>query len=514
MFSSTTEVDCCLEEFARVLVANGYIGEDSCFNDADIPSLLNAFESSSVLDSPDSFSVSPCGYGDLSRALDMAQMTSQSLLDSCLSDNLAHMKPSAGELHPVSSQISYIDHPVVSDSRPMVSDSRPMVSDSRPTSFKDNICSNNVFVNNVHGHINMYSDSLNKEHKATIPVCNTEGSRSLLPPSLETHLETSSCQLDLLCQNIPVYDVFPPTHEPQQSSLYLQNTTVSPGNASPEVLSSRPKQKRKRRSKGYAKTTKAKKRKTRELTETKVPSKPKKRKLPTQSVQEQHSIPPDRSSQDASDDVPQEDSGFESADGKMGSTSGSTVDGALGGALSSENPESVDNSGANQSLRRSSRTSRNPENYNFRTSSLVKRVETERRQQQPRQPKDKSKPVPLSKYRRRTANARERDRMKEINDAFDTLRSSLPTIQRDDGKNKITKFTILKHALNYIIFPSMHDDETSSDLSSIRPGSVASFSAEDSCSSPTSGHSTTSNPISSKLFFSQILHLHTDKVQT
>lgn len=39
----------------------------------------------------------------------------------------------------------------------------------------------------------------------------------------------------------------------------------------------------------------------------------------------------------------------------------------------------------------------------------------------------KHRPPPLSKYRRKTANARERSRMKEINSAFETLRKAVPS---------------------------------------------------------------------------------------
>ncbi|BFZ12195.1 hypothetical protein BsWGS_15234 [Bradybaena similaris] len=506
------EVDVCLEEFARVLVANGYINEDSCFNDADIPSMLNAFETPAVLESPDSYPVSACGYADLSRALEMAQLASQSLLDSCFSENLAHLKPPPCELYHVKSHNSYISHPVTGDPHSHIT-----------TSFKDSICSKGVFVNSFHDHqANQVSNSTNGNQNHIMTTCNTEGSRNLLPHSLAKPVEMNNDQLYLFHQNIPEFDVS--SSERVQPHLSLSSelsptNSVSPGHNSAEVLSSRPKQKRKRRNKGYVKATKSKKRKIKEFTEIKSQPKPKKQKVSKDNAQEQAFVKKGRDNaqeqafvkaekgtMEYREDVPQEDSGFESADGKMGIISGNNPVNGLADAFSSESPESLENSAGNKSLRRSSRTTRNPENYNFRLSSLVKRVETERRQVEPRQPKDKSKPPPLSKYRRRTANARERDRMKEINDAFDALRSSLPTIQRDDGKNKITKFTILKHALNYMAslrdllgleaIPSALDDDTSSDLSSIRPGSVASFGTEDSCSSPTSGHSMT-NPISS-----------------
>ncbi|KAI5700171.1 helix-loop-helix protein delilah [Diaphorina citri] len=67
--------------------------------------------------------------------------------------------------------------------------------------------------------------------------------------------------------------------------------------------------------------------------------------------------------------------------------------------------------------------------------------------------KPKQKPPPLSKYRRKTANARERHRMKEINDAFETLRNAIPTvhfINENVSNEKMTKITTLKLAMKYI----------------------------------------------------------------
>ncbi|XP_046571117.1 protein atonal homolog 1-like [Haliotis rubra] len=91
------------------------------------------------------------------------------------------------------------------------------------------------------------------------------------------------------------------------------------------------------------------------------------------------------------------------------------------------------------------------EKYNLRQKTLVTRIETEERLVAPKQPKPKSRPPPLSKYRRKTANSRERGRMKEINTAFEELQTVLPNqcVQAADSAN-LTKITTLRLAVNYI----------------------------------------------------------------
>lgn len=66
--------------------------------------------------------------------------------------------------------------------------------------------------------------------------------------------------------------------------------------------------------------------------------------------------------------------------------------------------------------------------------------------------KPKQKPAPLSKYRRKTANARERNRMREINQAFEALRSVIPQMATAHSHNneKLTKITTLRLAMKYI----------------------------------------------------------------
>ncbi|GIY01421.1 BHLH domain-containing protein [Caerostris darwini] len=92
-------------------------------------------------------------------------------------------------------------------------------------------------------------------------------------------------------------------------------------------------------------------------------------------------------------------------------------------------------------------------NYNLRQRSIKNRIETEiRRKVAKKTPKPKQRPAPLSKYRRRTANARERTRMQEINDAFETLRKVVPQFPCKEGADnaKLTKITTLRLAVNYI----------------------------------------------------------------
>lgn len=90
----------------------------------------------------------------------------------------------------------------------------------------------------------------------------------------------------------------------------------------------------------------------------------------------------------------------------------------------------------------------NPE-YNLRKKTIVNRIKTEKRKSLPKQPKPKSAPAPLSKYRRRAANKRERTRMEDINNGFELLKSVLPNIE-ESASNKMTKITTLRLAMNYI----------------------------------------------------------------
>lgn len=70
-----------------------------------------------------------------------------------------------------------------------------------------------------------------------------------------------------------------------------------------------------------------------------------------------------------------------------------------------------------------------------------------------REPRARRTPQPLSKYRRKTANARERSRMREINRAFETLRRAVPAAAITGAPvpcEKLTKITTLRLAMRYI----------------------------------------------------------------
>lgn len=79
--------------------------------------------------------------------------------------------------------------------------------------------------------------------------------------------------------------------------------------------------------------------------------------------------------------------------------------------------------------------------------------------------KPKQKAAPLSKYRRKTANARERTRMREINHAFENLRQAVPVVvagsPSQSTNEKLTKITTLRMAMKYItILSDILDNKT------------------------------------------------------
>jgi len=85
---------------------------------------------------------------------------------------------------------------------------------------------------------------------------------------------------------------------------------------------------------------------------------------------------------------------------------------------------------------------------------LKKRLENEDRLGRKRGPRSKVGASPkMSKYRRKTANARERMRMGEINVAYDRLKDTIPLPSVGVGKQKcekLTKINLLHIAINYI----------------------------------------------------------------
>lgn len=139
----------------------------------------------------------------------------------------------------------------------------------------------------------------------------------------------------------------------------------------------------------------------------------------------------------------------------------------------------------------------NPE-YNLRKKTIVNRITTEKNKALPKKKKPKTKPAPLSKYRRKAANKRERGRMEDINGAFEVLKGVLPNIE--EGGSKMTKITTLRLAMNYIsalrnILGYDPDDSSSdftsdlgSDLNSDgdSTGTPSVSSGEDACLSPDS----------------------------
>merc|ERR1711953_178646 len=86
----------------------------------------------------------------------------------------------------------------------------------------------------------------------------------------------------------------------------------------------------------------------------------------------------------------------------------------------------------------------------LRQSSVAKRLETEKARRQPRV-KERSSKKYMSKYRRKTENAKERERMKKFNEAFENLRQKLPgRVLVDNIGEKDTKVSALRSAIHYI----------------------------------------------------------------
>lgn len=130
----------------------------------------------------------------------------------------------------------------------------------------------------------------------------------------------------------------------------------------------------------------------------------------------------------------------------------------------SNNINNKSNNNNNSCIGGSHRTlpSRSTEKYGLRPQTIARRLQQLDRSRggfpQRTSKSFKSKAPPLSKYRRKTANARERHRMKDINDAFETLRRILPdfcsrrttTVTAAAAASAMTKITTLRLAVSYI----------------------------------------------------------------
>nr|SYW87240.1 taxi A [Paravelia dilatata] len=116
----------------------------------------------------------------------------------------------------------------------------------------------------------------------------------------------------------------------------------------------------------------------------------------------------------------------------------------------------------------------NEKSYSLRPRSgiILRRSSDDEEEERPvrqarRGGKSKRKAAPLSKYRRKNANARERSRMREINEAFETLRRAVPC--QDE---KMTKIATLKLAMSYIA--ALSDALSESDADSLISDSTSS----------------------------------------
>ncbi|XP_050036389.1 uncharacterized protein [Dermacentor andersoni] len=162
------------------------------------------------------------------------------------------------------------------------------------------------------------------------------------------------------------------------------------------------------------------------------------------------------------------------------------------GAVSSTVTSATSSPVAQTASGRPQRSCRLHPDYNLRPRSVQIRIETEQRRKQHQQqqqqqqqshkrdPKPKQKPPPLSKYRRKTANARERCRMQEINRAFEELRAAVPMLppacvpDKNGENSKLTKITTLRLAVNYIAALSQmlreanETEENSSEVDSVQ----------------------------------------------
>ena len=91
----------------------------------------------------------------------------------------------------------------------------------------------------------------------------------------------------------------------------------------------------------------------------------------------------------------------------------------------------------------------------LRQSSVAKRLETEKARRQPRVKERTSKKY-MSKYRRKTENAKERERMKKFNEAFENLRQKLPSkVLVDTTGEKDTKVMLVMMMVMMVMMTMM-----------------------------------------------------------
>ncbi|XP_063592146.1 helix-loop-helix protein delilah-like [Penaeus indicus] len=131
--------------------------------------------------------------------------------------------------------------------------------------------------------------------------------------------------------------------------------------------------------------------------------------------------------------------------------------------------ETADNRREKTKSGENAKAERGEEKYGLRPRTVIKRLQQERFRQEvsPKRPgRSKSRPAPLSKYRRKTANARERHRMRDINNAFDSLRKVLPeAMEVHASPSSMTKITTLRLAVSYIrALTEVLEDDTDNDL--------------------------------------------------
>ena len=87
----------------------------------------------------------------------------------------------------------------------------------------------------------------------------------------------------------------------------------------------------------------------------------------------------------------------------------------------------------------------------LRRTSVKKRLQTEINKKKVKVKDNFPKKRKLSKYRRKAANAKERERMKNMNDVFATLKSVVPDYNKDPPEEgKETKVETLRSAISYI----------------------------------------------------------------